>query len=617
MDSIFFLLAVLFYAAVIGGVVYGVYLWSIRRSGRYPEPEPDVGIGTPRRFYFYSISFIALMMISGGVMTVLAELLDALFGSVLRGSTTRLATGLAVTIVGLPLWYFHWRFVRRSMASTPSERRSILRKLYLYVTLGVALGFLVFSGYYVLEFILRARDFSALDWAALPVWGTVWYFHWRIATGETPETTIETNAIRRLYLYLASTVTLAMLGSGIGWIIYVVLREGYLAAFGVGMIDAGATGLSSDAFRMAVSLSIAGGAAWAAHWLVFARSDGSSALRWAHLFLVTIGFGAIPALIGLGMVVQLTLAWLLGTSTDSAADHFDSLPEAVAILSVGLAMWTYFRYLMTSESSVAGQSSTGEADQTSDESTVVSRLYDVLLAAIGLLTLAIGVASVLEAAVAQLSDTAPLVIGQDSFLLSRLDLALPFLLIGASTWWVHWRRLEAVASADPEVERPMLPRKLYVLGVLCLGLLALVGGASATLFIFLRDLLDLTLSSDTLYDMRGGLSVTLTTLVVLPYHWSAYRRDREFEPDTPDPLTRPPSKSVLLLTAPGGSEMAAQVESALGYTVTRVHWPDTDAFVPTLDTDRIGSLAEEIASAPGTSVILVPDADGFRVISYH
>lgn len=615
MDDIFLLIAALVYVAIIGGVVYGVYLWVIRRSGRYPEPEPDTGIGTPRRFYFYSISFIALMMVANGLMTVLAALLDALFGSVLRDSTTVLATGLAVTIVGLPLWYFHWRFVRRSVASTPSERRSILRKLYLYVTLGVALGFLVFSGYHVLEFILRARDFSAGDWAALLVWGVVWYFHWRIATGETPETTLETRAIRRLYLYLASSVTVAMLAAGVGWVIYIVLREGYLAAFSVSVIDAGSTGLSADAFRSAISLSVAGGVAWAAHWMVFARSDGSSAIRWAHLFLVTIGFGAVPALVGLGMVIQLALAWLLGTSADSAADHFEALPEAVAVLSVGVATWAYFRYLMISEASVADASSTGE-DRQDAGSTLVSRSYDVLFAAIGLLTLAIGIASVLEGAIAQISDTAPLVLGEDSFLLSGLDVALPFLLIGAPTWWIHWRRLEAAATADPEVERPMLPRKLYVLGVLCLSLLALVGGASATLFIFLRDLLDLSLSSETLYDMRGGLAVTLTTLWIIPYHWSAYRKDREFEPDVPDPVVMPIPKSVMLLTASGGSEIVQQVELALGYRVTQVHWSDPDAFVPTLDTVQVEQLAEQVSSAPGTSVLLIPDANGFRVISY-
>ena len=41
MDDLFLLIAALVYVAIIGGVVYGVYMWMMRRSGRYPEPEPD------------------------------------------------------------------------------------------------------------------------------------------------------------------------------------------------------------------------------------------------------------------------------------------------------------------------------------------------------------------------------------------------------------------------------------------------------------------------------------------------------------------------------------------------------------------------------------------------
>ncbi|MCG8333023.1 MAG: hypothetical protein MJE63_00795, partial [Proteobacteria bacterium] len=84
--------------------------------------------------------------------------------------------------------------------------------------------------------------------------------------------------------------------------------------------------------------------------------------------------------------------------------------------------------------------------------------------------------------------------------------------------------------ANPEVERIALPRKLYVMGVLCLGLLALVGGASSTLFIFLRDMLEAELSTNTLRDLSTGLSVVLTALLVIPYHWIQYRQDRELEP---------------------------------------------------------------------------------------
>ena len=90
--------------AVIGAIIYGVYVWR-RRSAK---AGPDVGIGTPRRFYFYSISFIALMLLVSGVTMVFMTLLDELFGEpVIRGATTRLATGLALTIVGLPLWGIH------------------------------------------------------------------------------------------------------------------------------------------------------------------------------------------------------------------------------------------------------------------------------------------------------------------------------------------------------------------------------------------------------------------------------------------------------------------------------------------------------------------------------
>ena len=72
----------------------------------------------------------------------------------------------------------------------------------------------------------------------------------------------------------------------------------------------------------------------------------------------------------------------------------------------------------------------------------------------------------------------------------------------------------------------------------------------------------------------------LTTLLIIPYHWVIYRRDRELEPDTPE-MPLHVTKSVTLLTAEDGSELLAQVESALGYPVNAAHWLDPDAFVPT------------------------------------
>ncbi len=595
----FIIIPILIQLAVIGAIVYGVFLW--RR--RTVDSGPDTGIGTPRRFYFYSISFIALMLLVSGVLTVLMSLLDELFGEpVIRGATTRVATGLALTIVGMPLWGIHWRFVQNRVAAHPSEQRSILRKLYLYVSTGVALGFLAYSGYRVIEWAFFVGDFPAFSWAAVLVWTPVWGYHWWTASNENSELTLLTQGIRRLYLYLASALGIAMLASGVGFLVYFTLNEGYSAAFEAGI--SGSDRLWGEAARTALSVALVGGVIWWAHWFRFACADRGSVLRWIYVFVATIGGGTVAALVGLGIVVYTSLSWALGASSDPATSHFSMFPAGIATLSIGITLWVYFRRRMIIESS-------------DDKSPHVSRCYDLLIAAIGLLVVASASVAVLDTFFRLISDSSPVVVRGDVQWRSRLAIVLTLLLVGAPVWWAHWRRIQMPALSDPEVERTALPRKLYVMGVLCLGLLSLVGGSSSTLFIFLRDLLDVDLSLNTLHDLSTSLSVVLTALLIIPYHWLIYRQDRELEPDVPEPIAAPMLKSVMLLTAVGGSEIVDRVETALGYTVTRVHWPDPDAFVPTLDSDQIDRLVNEVSSAPGTIVMLVPDADGLRVISYH
>lgn len=589
------LIPVLIQLAVIGAIIYGVIAW--RRKAA--EDGPDVGIGTPRRFYFYSISFIALMLLVSGVTMVLMTLLDELFGGpVIRGSTTRLATGLALTIVGLPLWGFHWRFVQQKVDEQPSERRSILRRLYLYVSMGVAICFLAYNGYKVVEWVLQVGDFPAFSWAAVLVWTPVWAYHWWIGSKEGADSTALTRGISRLYLYLASALGLAMLASGVVFLVYLVLNEGYSAAFQVGL--SASDRLWGEGARTALSVVLVGGLVWWAHWIRFAHLDRSSVLRWIYLFVATVGGGAIATLVGAGFVIYTLLSWVMGAATEAAGSHFEALPVGIATVAVGVTLWVYHRRRMTVEAS-------------DTEAFHVERSYDLLIAAIGLLTVAIAAGAVLDTFFRLLSDSSSVVMVISVQWRERLALILTLFLVGTPVWLAHWRRVQLPALANPEVERIALPRKLYVMGVLCLGLLALVGGASSTLFIFLRDLLDVELSSNTLRDLSTGLSVVLTALLVIPYHWVIYRQDRELEPES---AAVPTQKPVMLLTAAGGGAIADEVEDALGYKVARVNWPDADAFVPTLSAEQIEYLPERIASAPGTSVLLLPDADGFRVISY-
>ena len=164
-------------------------------------------------------------------------------------------------------------------------------------------------------------------------------------------------------------------------------------------------------------------------------------------------------------------------------------------------------------------------------------------------------------------------------------------------------------------ERTSLPRKLYVLGVLCLGLLSLVGGASATLFVFLRDLLAVDMSMDTIHDLATALAVVLTIAIIIPYHWIVYRKDRELEPDTETTAT-PIRKHVTLLTPPGGGDLVRAVEEALAQSITLAPWSDPDAYVPSLDSEDLARVAQAVASAEGSQVLLIPEPSGLRVISH-
>ena len=159
---------ILFALAIIGLLVYAIIQW---RSRRGALERADPGIGTVKRLYFYSVIFVTLMMSANGVMVVATDLLERLFGGqqIVPSSSTRLAWGLALVIVGLPLLGFHWRAMQRHLNELPVEQDSILRKLFIYVTLGVAVGLLTSGLVGILNWALGAGDFSGFPWAAAVV----------------------------------------------------------------------------------------------------------------------------------------------------------------------------------------------------------------------------------------------------------------------------------------------------------------------------------------------------------------------------------------------------------------------------------------------------------------
>ena len=599
------------FLALVGAGVYAVFAW--RNMERRDDPDP--GIGTPRRVYFYFAAFVGLMMTASGATIIISTVLDSLFGA--NGAddyTTSLASGLSLAVVGIPAWLFHWRFVQRAAERTAADRRSVFRNLYIYTALGVSLSLIGFSAFLAIEYALGASaamdlslgedggGFSGFPWAALVVWGAVWGFHWRTASAESAGMSAETLAIRRMYLYLASAAFAAMLAMGAFSLARVGIGEGYQAAFGA---PPGRDAYFSpgDEARTALAAALVGCAAWAAHWLMFAAGDRRSVLRWAHILIAALGGGAALALAGAAYALYAVLRWAVGVADVSTAQHFAS-PTAIApaMTAVAAAIWLYHRKRMWAE---AGDSPRG-----------IARIYALALAAIGLFFIALSVAGIADTALTALGESLGARGGGSDFREGAAYI-LATLAVGFPVWWFAWRRARAFASEDPQTERAAPARKVYTLGILCLGMLALTGGSSAALFVILRDLLGANVSANTLIDLALPMSYGLPAAVILPYHWIVYRQDRAFYPEDADTEDAAPTarKEVILAASPDlADDLAAALEANLGYPVRTLNAADSQTFGDAPDADALANAARAIAESDSRRALVIAERGGLRVI---
>ena len=595
LESLSFLIAL----AIIGGAIYAVFAW--RRRSRDLDADADPGMGTLKRLYFYGISFAALMTLVAGVSLAVQSLLNVLFdGQTFSLSSNRLAWGLSLFIVALPIWLFHWRFILRNVAAMPVESRSIVRKLYIYLALGVSLSFMGAVCFEILKWAMRAGEFPEFSLASVLPWAMIWTYHWQIESAEG-QASIETRGIRRLYLYGASFVGGVMFAVGAGAMAHTLLRDGYSEMFIVPLVLPEQIGLARESLRTDLAVALVGGAVYWTHWRVFARDDRDSVLRWVFLFVASVG-GAAAALASAGVMLATALSWIIGAADERAALHFEDMPAALVIATIGAVAWALFRRRSLTEA-------------TGEYATPVRRTGDYLMAALGLAALAGASFTIFNTALTALAESVGPVMLESGAWRSPVAAILAMLLIGTPVWGYYWRRLRLARDASPEAEATALSRRVYTFAVLGAGALAFLGGGGGTLFVLLRDLLDTALSAETLRDLTPAIGFALTAALFLPYHWAIYRADQSFQPDTPE--TRPVQKRVTFLAPEGGSNLAQTIEDALGHPVRRSRWADPEAFAPALDDEEATRIAGEISRSAGRNVLLIPDrASGLKVISY-
>ena len=557
-------------------------------------------MNTTKRLYFYGVSFVTLVVAATGVALLVQFLFDLIAQRTIAGGPdTQASLGLAMVVVGAPLWVLHWQYTQRQAAKQPDETASTLRKLYLYGVLFTA-SLVVFIAVHSLLFqVMGGDNISAYFAGQALVWGIVWGYHWSVERHE--QATLSGLTLKRWYVYGTSVYTLIALFGGVIGVLTVLFQWAYDGLFQTRAIISDG-GVWNNTMQDSIASLVAGGAWWGFHWFYLARGDVESRLRQVYLNLFAFLGGAITALTATGIVLYTVIRWLLGgTELLAASDRFRVITTAVPFLFAGIALLIYHWQVLQDESRLLAGRLAG-----------AKRSFGYIMSAIGLGTAAVGVPLIVGAVIGQvLPESGDSIAGSEP-VRDQLAFALTALIIGAPLWYWYWPRMQRTVREGGAEERGALARRIYIYGVL--GVLALAGIGSLIGFLtgLFNDLLRGDLTVDFLRNGRWMLGIILGSGALLPYHWQVLREDQR---EGGEPVTA--LKSVTLLA--GGesvNELTQQLKEALGVRI-RLMNAVGESGVSALSDEQMEALLESISSVDAERLLIVAAEGQVKVYGYR
>jgi hypothetical protein len=439
---------------------------------------------TIRRVYFYAVAFISLEVVLWGMISLLRIIVTP---NAIGNNATRLAEGLALILVGVPVFGLHWWVVQRDARREMDEHASGMRAFFLYAallsTLIPALQNLVAM---IDRLFLDASHLSRLSavFGAQQSWSdnliallmnaliafyfvTVLRLDWRqIAVKES------FTIVRRISRYIWVLYGLGLTVAGVQQILTFILQVPPIP-FGM---------LLRASFINGLVLTLAGTPVWVLAWKTVQDSlaepaERESLLRLGLLYALSLA-GVITVLTSGGIVLDLVLRQLLGEKMSLQT----FVQQVSGPLSIGIplaGMWGYYGHWLT-----MSMSEVADAPRRSG----MRRLYSYILSAIGLGAAFIGLRMVL----AFLVDALPG--GQVWGGALRLSLAAALATLGAGLplWLANWRPMQAEAlssGAAGDHARRSLVRRIYLYLALFISVIGGMISAGSLVYRLLNSLL--------------------------------------------------------------------------------------------------------------------------------
>ena len=320
-----------------------LYYERVARADRRALPEVGAG-ATLRRWYVYGLGLFGLLLFLFGTASLVETLWEAVadrvvsatvggdwLGGAVAGRAGSVVAGLAAWSL---IWSWSWSWFRRADDADP-ERRSTLRKVYLYAVLAIVVAWTVWNLGQILYRVSRAlltadaaapagglgRDLGP-SVAAVLVFGLAWLYHARQVEREASLAGErgEQAAIRRIYGSLVALVAVLTLATG-------------LIGTGATLVDLAAqpgavrpTQWWEEAVSLYGTLIVVGLPIWLASWTRLQReaTDPEARRSLARRIYLFLAFGlAVLTLLGSGaftlyQVLRLTLGerWTAAQTSD-------------------------------------------------------------------------------------------------------------------------------------------------------------------------------------------------------------------------------------------------------------------------------------------------------------
>ncbi len=548
---------------------------AVRRGSRGTGGSGDAR--TVRRVFQYLLLYGLVVVTAAGVSGLLGRLLVT--DLLVAGDDVGLARDLAFVVVGGPLLVGATLWTRRRFAGDGAEAGALSWAVYVTAASLTALVVAMTSLHRVLEWAVGLEDHDGPAVATTLVWGGVWVVHRAVDARVTPR------EHARVHHVAGSLIGLAVAATGLAAVLAGSLRV--LLRLG----DESLLARGDDPVLPGVVTLLVGAPVWVVYWLRTAAKSDRHPLWLVYVLLAGVGAGLLVAVVAASTLLYSVLVWLVGEpGTSSAAEHFDGAPGAAAGVAVGALVWWYHAAVVR-----AGAGGEGGGPRTE-----VHRVYEYLMAAIGLLAAAGGLLTVLAAFVE--AATGATLVGGDA--VNTLLAAATLVGVGGPVWWLYWRRVQAAAGRAPAEELASPTRRLYVLVLLGLGVVAGVVALVTTVFLLFVDVVAGTLGAETLRRMRFAVGVLLTAAAVGAYHAAVYRDDGARRPAA----VEAPGPRYVLLVGSAGPEVAREVARRTGGHVQA--WARTDDDPPWSVDEVMAALADTAAQ----DVVLLREAGALRAV---